>query len=309
MVAVLQQQAAVLPLREQRRRLPPVVDALLHRVDVVLPLVWLDVAQGIGFGTREPFEVDDRQLHRTEPPVRLPAAARRRAPRCRCRGWRGSRRPSARSPRRPCRRPRKHRRDRSASCRSRLVSCPRARSGKPGQTAVVGRSRGHEHGGSVMGKLDGRVAIITGGARGQGAAEAALFAEEGASVFVTDVLVDEGEKTAAEHRRHVRRARRRRSAAVGRAGRAGRRRPRPPRHPGEQRRHPALGAHGRHVVRVVERGRGGEPDRRVPGHAGGRAADEGAARRDRSSTSRRSAGSAARARASRTRPPSGRCAA
>ena len=48
-----------------------------------------------------------------------------------------------------------------------------------------------------MGKLDGRVAIVTGGARGQGAAEAALFAEEGATVFVTDVLVDEGEKTAA----------------------------------------------------------------------------------------------------------------
>ena len=48
-----------------------------------------------------------------------------------------------------------------------------------------------------MGKLDGRVAIITGGARGQGAAEAALFADEGASVFVTDVLVDEGKKTAA----------------------------------------------------------------------------------------------------------------
>src|SRR6478736_6481693 len=47
-----------------------------------------------------------------------------------------------------------------------------------------------------MGKLDGRVAIITGGARGQGAAEAALFADEGAAVFVTDVLVDEGEKTA-----------------------------------------------------------------------------------------------------------------
>src|SRR5215203_2024912 len=31
-----------------------------------------------------------------------------------------------------------------------------------------------------MGKLDGRVAIITGGARGQGAAEAAVFADEGA---------------------------------------------------------------------------------------------------------------------------------
>ena len=49
-----------------------------------------------------------------------------------------------------------------------------------------------------MGKLDGRVAIITGAARGQGAAEAALFSEEGATVFVTDVLVEEGEKTAAE---------------------------------------------------------------------------------------------------------------
>jgi 3alpha(or 20beta)-hydroxysteroid dehydrogenase len=49
-----------------------------------------------------------------------------------------------------------------------------------------------------MGKLDGRVAIITGGARGQGAAEAKLFAQEGAAVVVTDVLVDEGEKTAAE---------------------------------------------------------------------------------------------------------------
>jgi len=49
-----------------------------------------------------------------------------------------------------------------------------------------------------MGKLDGRVAIITGAARGQGAAEAALFSDEGATVFVTDVLVEEGEKTAAE---------------------------------------------------------------------------------------------------------------
>jgi 3alpha(or 20beta)-hydroxysteroid dehydrogenase len=48
-----------------------------------------------------------------------------------------------------------------------------------------------------MGKLDGRVAIVTGAARGQGAAEARLFAEEGATVFVTDVLADEGAKTAA----------------------------------------------------------------------------------------------------------------
>ena len=49
-----------------------------------------------------------------------------------------------------------------------------------------------------MGKLDGRVAIVTGGARGQGAAEATLFAHEGARVIVTDVLDDAGSKTAKE---------------------------------------------------------------------------------------------------------------
>ena len=48
-----------------------------------------------------------------------------------------------------------------------------------------------------MGKLDGRVALITGGARGQGAAEAALFASEGATVVVTDVLDEDGAKSAA----------------------------------------------------------------------------------------------------------------
>ena len=47
-----------------------------------------------------------------------------------------------------------------------------------------------------MGRLDGKVAIITGAARGQGAAEAAAFADEGAKVVLTDVLVDEGEATA-----------------------------------------------------------------------------------------------------------------
>jgi 3alpha(or 20beta)-hydroxysteroid dehydrogenase len=48
-----------------------------------------------------------------------------------------------------------------------------------------------------MGMLDGRVALITGGARGQGAAEGRLFAAEGATVFLTDVLVNEGQATAA----------------------------------------------------------------------------------------------------------------
>lgn len=47
-----------------------------------------------------------------------------------------------------------------------------------------------------MGDLDGRVALITGGARGQGAAEARLFRAAGASVVISDVLDEEGEKTA-----------------------------------------------------------------------------------------------------------------
>ena len=39
-----------------------------------------------------------------------------------------------------------------------------------------------------MGKLDGRVVIVTGAARGQGEQAALLFAEEGARVVIADVL-------------------------------------------------------------------------------------------------------------------------
>jgi len=49
-----------------------------------------------------------------------------------------------------------------------------------------------------VGKLDGRVALVTGGARGQGACEAQLFAGEGASVVVADVLDDPGREVAAQ---------------------------------------------------------------------------------------------------------------
>ncbi len=49
-----------------------------------------------------------------------------------------------------------------------------------------------------MGRLDRLVAIVTGAARGQGEAEARLFAAEGARVVITDVLSAQGEAVAAQ---------------------------------------------------------------------------------------------------------------
>lgn len=59
-----------------------------------------------------------------------------------------------------------------------------------------------------MQRLPGKVAIITGGSRGQGEATARLFAEHGATVIIADVLDEAGTALAAEigpaaHYRHL----------------------------------------------------------------------------------------------------------
>ncbi|MGH9085561.1 MAG: glucose 1-dehydrogenase [Acidimicrobiales bacterium] len=49
----------------------------------------------------------------------------------------------------------------------------------------------------MAGRLEGKVAVVTGAARGQGEAEARRFVAEGAAVLLTDVLDEEGTAVAA----------------------------------------------------------------------------------------------------------------
>jgi NAD(P)-dependent dehydrogenase (short-subunit alcohol dehydrogenase family) len=51
-----------------------------------------------------------------------------------------------------------------------------------------------------MGRLDGKVALISGGARGQDATEAKLFAREGAKVVLGDIRDEAGKQVEAEIR-------------------------------------------------------------------------------------------------------------
>src|SRR3979411_3176628 len=49
-----------------------------------------------------------------------------------------------------------------------------------------------------MGRVDGKVALISGGARGMGAADARMLVREGAQVVIGDILDDEGKALADE---------------------------------------------------------------------------------------------------------------
>ena len=49
-----------------------------------------------------------------------------------------------------------------------------------------------------MARLDGKVALISGGSKGQGEAAARLFAREGAKVVLGDILDEEGRMVEAE---------------------------------------------------------------------------------------------------------------
>ena len=137
--------------------------------------------------------------------------------------------------------------------------------------------------GPAQGRLEGKVAVITGAARGQGEAEARLFVAEGARVVLTDVLADEvaavaaslGDAAVATAHDVVRRG------GVGRGGRARHQPLRWRRRARQQRGDPPHPAPPRGDRPRPAPHHGRQPHRPGPRHAGGRARHAGPRRRGR----------------------------
>src|SRR5215471_8647845 len=68
---------------------------------------------------------------------------------------------------------------------------------RQGPAVTLAPSKRLVHRGGTMGRLDGKVALITGGARGMGKSHVRTFVAEGARVVFGDVLDGKGERVAA----------------------------------------------------------------------------------------------------------------
>ncbi len=125
---------------------------------------------------------------------------------------------------------------------------------------------------NTMGRLTDKVAIVTGGSQGQGAAICRAFVDEGAKVVIADIAEEAGEKLAVRAGGHgvLPAARRQRGGVLDRAGRGGQRALRAGQRAGQQRRHPALRRHREDARRRVRAAVPGQPARLLPRHEGGR---------------------------------------